>query len=218
MKKFNLALLVLIIGLHGMAQYKKANYFEKEGRTYSIGTRFYSLGDGRGTPMGYTFAVASDRAGKQFFSGYEFQYLPSYKFEFATTDYMGTKVTTQGKTKGQFFYAMNLGYHLLTNNEDRRIKPYIIASVNGRLYGGGVKESTGENDDQRFVPGTQLSFGVGGGAGCVFYITPWLGLYGEGGYTYQFNISPEGSGDNVYWLFPKHSYVSAGLRFRVAGN
>ncbi|OQP65393.1 hypothetical protein A3860_17155 [Niastella vici] len=217
MKKFNLTLLVLIIGLSGFAQYKKANYFEKEGRTYSIGTRFYSLGDGRGTPMGYTFAVASDKVGKQFFSGYEFQYIPSYKFEFGTTDYYGAKVTTQGKTKGQLFYTMNLGYHLLENNEDRKIKPYIIASLNGRLFGG-VKETNGDGGDARIVPETQLSFGIGGGAGCVFYVTSWLGLYGESGYTYQFNISQEGSGDNVYWLFPRHTYISAGLRFRVAGN
>ena len=82
MKKFNLTLLVLIIGLHGMAQYKKANYFGKEGRTYSIGTRFYSLGDGRGTPMGYVLSFGRDVDGKQFFSGYDFQYIPSYTFEF----------------------------------------------------------------------------------------------------------------------------------------
>lgn len=215
MKKINLTLLVLIIGLSGFAQYKKANYFGKEGRTYGIGTRFYSLGDGRGTPMGYVLSFGRDVDGKQFFSGYEFQYIPSYKFEFGTTDYNGAKVTVQGKTKGQLVYAVNYGYYLLKNKDERKIKPYLTAGMNAKLFGG-VKESSSEGGDEKIVPDPQFSIGVGGGAGCVFYVTSWLGLYAEGGYSYQFNISADASGDNAYWLFPKHSYVSAGLRFRIA--
>jgi hypothetical protein len=215
MKKINLTLLVLIIGLSGIAQYKKSSYFGKDGRLYGLGTRFYSLGGGRGTPMGYSFSVAREQDGKQSFAGYDFQYIPSYNFEFGTTDYNGTKVTTQGKTKASLIYSITYGYFLLKNeNSDRKIKPYLTAALSAKLLGG-IKESNGESDDKMIVPDPQFSIGLGGGAGCFFYLTNWLGLKAEGGYTYQLNISADASGNDAYWLLPKHPYVSAGLVFRI---
>ena len=215
MKKINLTLLVLIIGLSGIAQYKKSSYFGKDGRLYGLGTRFYSLGGGRGTPMGYSFSIAREQDGKQSFAGYEFQYIPSYNFEFGTTDYNGSKVTTSGKTKATFIYSITYGYFLLKNeNADRKIKPYLTAAMSAKLLGG-MKESNGESDDAIVVPDTEFSIGFGAGAGCFFYLKPWLGLKAEGGYTYQFGISSESSDREVYWLLPKHPYVSAGLVFRI---
>jgi hypothetical protein len=218
MKKFIFTLLVLITGLSGIAQYKKASYFGKDGRVYGLGTRFYSLGGGRGTPMGYSFSVTRDQDGKQWFAGYDFQYIPSYTFEFGTTDYNGAKVITQGKTKGTLIYSITYGYFLLKNeNSDQKIKPYVTAAISAKLLGG-MKESSGESDDAVVVPDPQFSIGLGAGAGCYFYLKPWLGLKAEGGYTYQLGLSAETSDKEVYWLLPKHPYVSAGLVFRITGK
>jgi hypothetical protein len=196
MKKINLTLLVLIIGLSGIAQYKKASYFGKDGRIYGLGTHFYALGsEYSGTHMGYTLSVSIDREGKQLFTGWEFQYLPGY----------GTAI---GKTDGSFFYSYNFGYFLLKNeNAEQKIKPYLAAALTGSLLGG-VKESSVYDDSDA----PRFGFGIGGGAGLFYYLKPWLGLQAEGGYTYQF------AKKDIYNVLPKHPYASIGVRFRIVSN
>jgi hypothetical protein len=195
MKKFNLTLLILIIGLSGIAQYKKASYFGKVGRIYGLGTRFHAMGHYTGTPMGYTFSVAIDRDGTQFFTGWEFKYLPGYETEI-------------GKAEGSFFYSYNFGYFLLKNeNAERKIKPYLAAALTAGLIGG-IKESSvyDDNGNGRF------GIGIDGGAGLFCYLKPWLGLKAEGGYSYQF------AKKDTYNVFPKHPYASAGLVFRIVSK
>src|SRR5581483_1832670 len=213
MKTINLTLLTLFIALGSFAQYKKAGYFGKEGRFYGLGTQFYSLGNGMGTPMGYTLTIGRDVDGKQWFSQYEFQYIFSYSFQFGTTDYNGNPVTTMGKTKGTFIYGVNAGYYLLKNeNTQRKIKPYLIGGLSFK-FAGGIKENTGEDNDAKIVPSPQFGIGLGGGAGIVFSLTSWLGLQLEGGYTFQYGIaaSAEDGGQDVYYTLPSHAYASAGF-------
>lgn len=96
MKKINLTLLVLFIGLSSIAQYKKASYFGKEGRTYGLGTRFYTLGGYSGTVMGYTLSLGKDTDGKRFFTGQEFQIIPSYKVQLEVLDSFQNSLSTTG--------------------------------------------------------------------------------------------------------------------------
>ena len=195
MKKINLTLLVLIIGVSGFAQYKKASYFGKEGRIYGLGTRFHILGDDLGTQRGYTFSVARENDGKQWFTGWEFRYLPGYE-------------TIIGTTKGSFFYSVNVGYFLLKNeNAERKIKPYLAADFTANLIGG-IKDASVYDDN---VDG-QFGVSIGGGAGLFYYLKPWLGLKAEGGYTYPFTKKDR------YNVFPKHPYASAGLVFRIVSK
>lgn len=195
MKKINLTLLVLFIALSGIAQYKKANYFGKDGRIYGFGTRIHVLGDDIGTPMGYTFSAAIDRDGKQWFTGWELQYLPGY----------GTAI---GTTEGSFFFSYNFGYFLLKNdNAERTIKPYLAAALTGGLIGG-LKEASMYDD----YGSTRFGASIDGGAGLFCYLKPWLGLKAEGGYSYQF------AKKDTYNVFPKHVYASAGLVFRIVSK
>jgi hypothetical protein len=217
MKKINVTLLLLFIALCSSAQYKKASYLGKEGRTYCLGTNFYFLGKGSGTPMGYTLSIGRDVDGSQFFGRYEFQYIPSYNFSFETIDSYGRTATIMGKTKAAIIYGMNAGYYLLKNeNATGKLKPYLTAGINIQFLGG-VKESNSEEGDARVAADPQFSIGPGAGAGLLFNFTPWLALQAEGGYRYQFGVSTE-SEKEVYYVLPKHAYASAGLRFRITRN
>jgi hypothetical protein len=145
--------------------------------------------------MGYTLSVAIDRDGKQWFTGWEFEYLPGYE-------------TPMGTTEGSFFYSYNFGYFLLKNeNAEQKIKPYLTAGLSTSLIGG-IKESSvyDDNGNGRF------GFGIGGGAGLFCYLKPWLGLKAEGGYSYQF------AKKDIYNVLPKHPYASAGLVFRIVSK
>lgn len=195
MKKINLTLLVLFIGLSGITQYKKANYFGKDGRIYGLGTRFHALGDGNGTPMGYTLSGAIDRDGKQWFTGWEFQYLPGYN-------------SSMGATGGSFFFSYNFGYFLLKNdNAERKIKPYLAAALTGGWLGG-LKDASMYDD----YGSMRFGASIDGGAGLFCYLQPWLGLKAEGGYSYQFGKN------DTYNEFPKHPYASAGVVFRIVSK
>lgn len=208
MKKISLTLLVFLIGLISMAQYKKASYFGRDGRTYSLGTRWYALGEGINTQMGYSLSLGNDVEGKQLFYGWGIQYIPSYNFNVSATKWDGTSYSVIGKTKSSVIFEYNLGCFLLNNDKsERKIKPYLAGAL-GIKFVGGVKEST-EDDPEAEGPGFGL--GLNGGAGLFYYFIPRLGIQAEGGYSYQFKFNA----DKTYNVFPSHSYVKAGLVFRL---
>lgn len=211
MKKINLTLLVLCISLCSMAQYKKASYFGKDGRTYALGTRFYMLGGSSGTVMGYTLSLGRDMDGKRFFSGQEFQFIPSYKVQLEVLDPSGSYKPVNFTTKLQVIYTGTFGWFLLNNDNDRKIKPYLSASF-GIKFMGGVKESYDFTDE--IAADLPFSVNLNGGAGLFFYMKPWLGLKAEGGYSYQNSLSNTGLNQKDYAL-PNHPYASAGLVFRI---
>ncbi|OQP49028.1 hypothetical protein A4H97_29555 [Niastella yeongjuensis] len=216
MKKINLTLLILIIGINSFAQYKKANYFGKEGRTYGVGTRFYAMGEGIGTKMGYSLSVGSETEGKRFIGGYELQYIPKHEFQFWTLDHNNLDALVDGTTKPTFIFQINLGSYLLSNDADRKIKPYVIANIIFQ-FAGGVKESTSEDTDAKYAAPTQFGVGVGAGAGSLFYLNSWLALKGEVGYAYTVGTGNNTS-NGLYYIFPKHANASAGFVFRVGGK
>ncbi|HET9430176.1 MAG TPA: hypothetical protein VFO70_03315 [Chitinophagaceae bacterium] len=217
MQKFNFTLILILLCLGMSAQYKKASFFGKEGRTYGIGTRFFALGDGRAKTLGYYLAFGRDRDEKQFFSSWEIQFIPSYKFSYSTTDINDVPLTVFGKSKSHIVYSVNYGFHLLKNkNDEQKLKPYVTAGFNFVLRGG-VKESTNDNwDNKKVVMHETFSFGFGGGLGCFINIAPKFSLKLEGGYTYQINTATVDYGEEeLYYMFPPHPYGSLGLRYRL---
>ncbi|TMI85641.1 MAG: hypothetical protein E6H08_22250 [Bacteroidetes bacterium] len=216
MKKISTTTLLFIICFGLAAQYKKASFFGKEGRTYGIGSQLYALGDGKGSPIGFAVTFGRDREGKQFFSSWELQYLPSYKFSFETTDYNDEPITVNGAAKAHLIYAVNYGYHLLKNEEDKKIKPYVSAGFNIVMMGG-IKSDNNNSYDNKKVLGSQtFSAGLKGGVGVFYNFSPKFSLKLDGGYNYQFNMDIDEGGDYTnYFLFTSHPYVSAGIRFRL---
>jgi len=210
MKKINVTLLVLLIGFAGMAQYKKSSFFGRDGRTYSLGTRWYALGDGIGTKMGYSLSLGNDVEGKQWFVGWGIQYLPSYNF---TLEGKGTNTGyyVMGTTRSTLIFEYNFGRFLLNNeNVERKIKPYLACAL-GLKFAGGLKETT-DDDPEAEAPGFGL--GLSGGGGLFYYFTKHVGIQAEGGYNYQVKFNA----DEKINPFPSHPYVKAGLVFRIMGK
>lgn len=220
MQKITTTALLLFICFSLAAQYKKASFFGKEGRTYGLGTQLYAMGDGKGSPIGFAATFGRDRDGKQFFSSWELAVIPSYKFSFTTTDENDNPITVSGKAKTHFIYGVNYGYFLLKNKEeeDRKIKPYIFAGFN-IVLAGGPKVTTDNNTsyNKKVVPEQNFSAGLRGGAGCLFGFAPRFSLKLDGGYNYQWNVSSESFSDGVetYHLFTNHPYASVGIRYRL---
>jgi hypothetical protein len=219
MKRLMPALTIMLLSLAASAQYKKAGFLDKEGRTYELGTRMFMFGDGKGNPMGFHFGYGRDR-GKTF-GGTDFHYIPSFAYSYKTEDDYGAPVNVDGKSQGMLIISTSLGLHFLKNEDDRMFDPYakIALSV---LLTSGVKY---ENRDtyaytKRNTSDQSLSAGIGAGLGCHINFSPKWGLKLEGGTTRVVNFSADHWDDDVkpFYLYVSHMYVDLGLRLRIMGN
>jgi len=222
MKKCIPAIIALFLSYCLSAQYKKASFFEKEGRTYELGSQLYAFGDGKGSPIGFKIGFGRDRDGKQFFSSWELQFIPSYKYSFSTTDENNEPVQVNGDSRSQFIYAVNYNYHILKNDEEERIiKPFVSAGFNIVIASGakGVnytpESAYGLKKD--IVDGS-FTGGIGGGLGTLINFTPTLGLKLQGGYNYEFNLGNYDSEAKGYYMFTSHPYVSLSFRIRIVSD
>lgn len=214
----------MLLGLFAAtrAQYKKASFFEKEGRTYGVGTQLYVMGDGKGAVLGLNLSFGRDQDGKQLFSFWELRYIPAYKFKFESLDLDANPVTVTGKSKSQFIYALNYGLYLTRNEGDeQKFKPYITAGMNFVLSGGMKKLDNDVYYDNlvKSVPERNFSAGIGGGLGGIINLSSRFSLKVEGGYTYQYNLSTDfDSEQEEYFMFTSHAYASAGIRYRIVSE
>jgi hypothetical protein len=222
MKKCIPAIIALLLSCCLSAQYKKASFFEKEGRTYELGSQLYAFGDGKGSPIGFKIGFGRDRDGKQLFSSWELQFIPSYKYSFSTTDENNDPVHVNGDSRSQFIYAVNYNYHILKNDDEERIiKPFVSAGFNIVIASGakGVNYTPelAYNLKKDVVDGS-FSAGVGGGLGTLINFTPTLGLKLQGGYNYEFNIGNYDFEGKGYYMFTSHPYVSLSFRIRIVSD
>jgi len=221
MKKCTLFLFLLCLCTGLSAQYKKASFFEKTGRTYGISTKLYAFGDGKGSPLGFTLSFGKDQENRRLFTFWDLSYIPGYSFTLKTSDVNGSPVTVTGKSKFQIVYAYNWGYHLLKNeNTEQKLQPYLTAGINALVLGG-VKEVSDNNynDNAKMVADRSFTAGINGGAGCLFNITPGFAIKLEGGYTYLANLTlDENIEKDAYHMYTSHAYVTAGIRFRISSE
>ena len=221
MKSATVTLIVLICFTGLQAQYKKASFFDKDGRTYGIAIESHFLGDGRNTAPGFVLSFGRDRAGKHLFSSTDIRVLPSFRFSYETRDMNAIPVTVSGKSKLHLIYAMNWGYYIRQNEEEQKFKPYVTAGFNVVIRGG-LKQLDNEDysyDVLKKAPESQFSTGLGGGIGAIFNLNSFLGIKLEGGYTYQWNISVDyDNQEDLYFMYPPHPYAALGLRFRIVSE
>jgi hypothetical protein len=222
MKKCIPVIIALLLSFSLSAQYKKASFFQKEGRTYEFGSQLYAFGDGKGSPIGFKIGFGRDRDGKQFFSSWELQFIPSYKYSFATTDENNDPVQVNGESKSQFIYAVHYNYHILKNDDEQRIiKPFVTAGFNIVLASGAktvnYTPELAYNIKQDVVGGS-FNAGIDGGLGTLINFSPKLGLKLQGGYNAEFNIGNYDFEGKGYYMFTSHPYVSLSLRIRIVSD
>lgn len=217
MKKFISTGVFLFICCVLFGQYKKANVFTKEGRTYGLGTRYYAFGDGRKGVLGYQISFGSDQDGKQLFYSWDFSLIPSYTFSYQTSDYNDDPITITGTSKTQLNFSVNYGYFLIPNEGDQVFKPYVSAGINVSTLNG-VKSFDDNNTFgfKKYPEDGGLNMGIGAGLGGFLALGSLFSIKIEGGYNYQhnFNLGGRESGP-VYLMYPSHPYGSIGIRYRV---
>jgi hypothetical protein len=223
MKRIITAFGILCLSLNLSAQYKKASVFGKIGRTYEFGPQINMFGNGMGNPLGFKAGMGIDRDGKRLFTNWAFQYIPSYKYSYSTTDYNDAPVDVSGKAKGVLTYSFSVSYHLLKNDESEKsvLQPFVSAAINAILSGGPKTLTVSPDSDPYYlkkqIPESNFGGGIGGGVGCLVNFSSLLGLKLQGGYNYQFHSVADRSGaEQTYYLTPSHPYVSVGLRIRIA--
>jgi hypothetical protein len=225
MKKLIQTTVILFLSISLSAQYKKAGFFEKTGRTYELGSQIYMMGKGNGSPIGYKIGFGRDQDGKRFFSSWDLQFIPSHKYSYATTDDNNDPVTVTGKSASIFVYGLNYGIHLLKNEgeEKHMVQPYVALGLN-ILLSGGIKEENFSPDPygypKRQTSDQSLSLGLNGGLGCIVNLSSKWGVKIQGGYTHQLNVSTESWDDEIkpFYVFDSHKYVSLGLRLRIVSE
>ncbi len=224
MKKIQFLLAIMIMAnITVSAQYKKASFLSKAGRTYALGVTAHNLGDGKGSPLGYSFSSGSDNTAKHFFHWYEIVAIPPFKYSYETTYHDGNTdqdvpATVSGKSKFHLIYDYNMGYHLLNRKRDKEptLQPYLFLGFNIVVFGKADEpEIPNYYDYKKKVSTSGLSFGARGGLGLVFRITDRIGIKTDLGYDYQYNWSADDYYDSeMYHMFTNHAFVNAGLRFR----
>jgi hypothetical protein len=222
MKKLIPILAIFFISLQASAQYKKAGFFEKEGRTYELGAQVYMIGKGNGNPIGYKIAFGRDRDEKNVFFSWDLQFIPSHQYSYTTVDDNNATIAVNGKSKSIFVYGLNYGYYLLKNPaEDKpRVQPFFGLGLN-TVLAGGVKSETLSPDPygypKRNTSDQTISLGLNGSLGCMVNLDSKWAVKIQGGYCRQFNMSVNDWSDDVkpFFVFGSHEFVNLGLRLRI---
>ena len=223
MKKVSLILLLAVICLATNAQYKKASFFNKNGRTFELGTNLHVMGNGRGTAKGFQISQGIDK-GKRFFYWSDVEGILPYKFSYQATNTLTQKqVTITGKTAFAFIYRFSAGYYLMNNTEDKKLLPFATLGLGYYfpLDGATVDNNAlyTQSADKRPAGDGYIRIGANGGVGLIYNISKSFSLKASGGYNYQGNFGVHGgSNDNVFQPFVSHPIINFNIRYKISSS
>ncbi len=231
MPKRLIAILILVCSIHQTyAQYKKASFFNKSGRTYELATNFHFLGKSNATLVGIQYSFGRDKGSQRFFHWGDLELLLGSKFSYTTPtvgldESQPTEVKVSGKTPIGLIYRYNAGFYLNDiTKEDNKILPFLTGGYNIVILGSSLKSykidpDVSEDYLKERPNGTVFSLGINLGAGAVYKINKTMGIKLAAGYDLQYNISSnDDSGDSetkIFKYYSSHPYVTLGLRFRI---
>lgn len=227
MRKIYLCMVILFVcsGVH--AQYKKASFLNKSGRTYDLGGMGHFLSGGAGTFPGIYYSYGRDQ-GKRTFHWFDLEVILPTKVSINTvqSDNPSIPVTVNYKSRAAFIYRYNFAYYLNNpENSESKLKPFVTAGVNFLLTS--VEPMTYETKPSGSNPAKSAnfdgsSFGVNAGVGGIYALTENFGIKFTAGYNLQFkNKSSEyvpTDGTTVFNVYASHPYVGLGIRFLIKGE
>jgi hypothetical protein len=206
------------------AQYKKASFLNKAGRTYDLGFTGHLISEGM--VPGIFYSYGKDNGTKRLFHWFDLELLLPSKFKYTTED-VDTKeaVTVKGSSKVGLIYRYNLGCYLLDNTkEGAKFLPFVTGGINVLLLGGTAKDYTTSPENVnpvKVATNQNFSAGANAGIGMIYSFTSKFGLKAAAGYNYQYNKTPSSWSDGVYSVYnvyTSHPYVSVGLHFRMEND
>jgi translation initiation factor 2 beta subunit (eIF-2beta)/eIF-5 len=227
-----LAIIMIMASLTAIAQYKKASFLEKDGRTFEIGTDVHFLSGGRSAQQGIHFSFGREMV-KRFFYNYDFEItLPSKFSTIATTEvitnYSNTyvKVPITGKSKTGLIFRLNFGYFLKDNEDEKnKIVPFITLGLHYKILGLKLTVDNKDNTTNYYEISTGAnespagSGGINLGLGGLYKISEKIGIKMNAGYNLEISADPKfnnGAIDVIpYQQFNSHPYLSIGLRYKM---
>jgi len=226
MKKIYFGIAILLAGSSVQAQYKKASFLNKSGRTYDIGFAGHFLSGGGGTVPGIYYSYGRDK-GKRVFHWFDLEVLLPTKFKYNTIDKsdLETPVTVTGKSKLGLVYRYNFACYLTNvENTESKFKPFITAGINFLLLGGNPQSaeiSPSYADPVKMLTYDAFSYGANAGLGCIYTLSEKIGIKAIAGYNLQGQLSSDYNNQeeySVYKVYSNHPYVGVGVRFVMTGD
>ena len=224
MKKIYTVLVLFLACNAGQAQYKKASFLSKSGRTYGLGATEHFLGGGSGTMPGIVCSFGIDQ-GKRFFYSTDIEILLPTNFKYTTVDGIdnSTPATVTGKTKVGLLVGYNFCYYLTDiETADTKFKPFASLGLNILTLGGvgSYQISPSTVYPAKFVDDFSFNFGGSAGLGCIYSVSEAVGIKVNAGYTVEARLKKgeSGSGYTPYNIYPSHPYVGIGVRFTLKGE
>jgi len=222
--------LLIFAGAHANAQYKKASFLNKKGRTYEAGATARFLTEGHSIAPGLAYSFGRQHEEKRTFHWFDLEFLLPTKFHYETVDHdTQTPVTVSGKSNLGFAFRYNFGYFLADNsNAKNKLLPFVTGGL-GIVFGADAMNTTyspdGSYDVLKQPVRSDLNLGGNLGVGVVYNFTKTVGMKLSGGYSYQYNFNNDYSGSDYqangysfYNFFTSHPYVGLGVRFTIAQN
>ena len=227
-----------LITIASNAQYKKASFFERDGRTFELGTDTRILTKGRSLQQGIHVAFGREMS-QRFFYNYEFELtLPSkYKtltnVELNTNEYYRSysKENISGKSKTGLLFRLNFGYFLKDDEDEKnKLVPFLTLGLHYKFIGLKLSiEDAVKTTSYYEIPygespssGSSGSAGINLGVGGLYKITNKIGFKFNGGYNVEISANPIFSNGSIdiksYEQFISHPYISLGLRYKIIGK
>jgi hypothetical protein len=226
MKKLFLFTVLFSAIATSQAQYKKASFLKKKGRTYDLGLTSRVLGSGNSAALGFTFGYGKERSDKRLFHWWDLDYVLGNKYKYSTTtkvytgsSFIETPIEVSGKTGSNLAWRYNLAYFILDNgNEDNKILPFVDLSVGLILSMQGRLDYT-TSPIIGALPKKEVLPEVGGwtagvGAGAIYRVNKGVGIKFTA--TYYGVLSTEtkdGSNRDIFKTLPNHVGISVGAHW-----
>jgi hypothetical protein len=211
------------------AQYKKASFLKKKGRTYDLGLTSRVLGGGNSVALGFSFGYGKERSDKRLFHWWDLDYTMGHNYKYNTTaqvltglNYVETPVTVSGKAGSNLAWRYNLAYFLLNNgNEDNKILPFIdlsvgiILSLDGKSSHTTTPIITSSNSLRKpVVEGGVGAYTAGIGAGAIYKVNNGFGIkFSAAFYGIVGSENASTGGEGYFKTLPNHVSVSIGAHW-----
>lgn len=230
MKKNILLLLLLNITISSFAQYKKASFFNKEGRTHELGTNISFIPNGGGTPVFsivYSGSLETDNK-LSLFS--DIEVMLKGKLSFNGEYYNNLANTEYGKITGQTPAYLIIKYgaqYRFIKKESTDNSKFVPFARFGLLYGIAfsadykLRDANGNyissGNSTPATPENESPFGLEIGGGATYYFTNSIGVKFAANYRQLFNINgiKTGNADNVFYPLKSHPGISISLKYRI---
>jgi hypothetical protein len=233
MKKRSVVVIAILLMANLHAQYKKASFLNKLGRTYDVGGSAMFLSNSNATCAGIYYSMGNETEGKRLFFWTDLELTLPTSFSYHTVD---TASKTPFKVTGQssigILWRYNVGYYLLDKlSSDQKLLPYITAGLQMGLISPNISADNLSYDPDYYAvmerqPSPSIfNFGSNTGLGLIYKFTRVIGIKLGAGYNFVYNVKTGAffgngptPGSKEFYFYKSHPYASLGIHFTMVSR